>query len=759
MSPLAPSGYDAARSRREDDDLDRWRFAAEIVEVVLATPSDWSVRIGIFGKWGEGKSTVLRFAEQMLNEKQNIVFSFSPWAIQNWNDLWEDFGNRLLEALSAAKIPFDGSWKKSAKDSGKWLESKGLGQIAETAAAFFGREKLYNAAFGVLSRWLKYDGAQIRAIREKLQNRRLVVLIDDLDRCAPELLPQLLLSLRELLDLPGFTFVLAFDDEIVGRALTEKNPAWADGSNFLEKILDFRFHLPAVTEVQKERFISKAIAKYCPFVPMESAKEVQDLLPNNPRKLKALIRSLAALQPQIARHDPDELNWVDMWLAQMLRLESYPFFERLLKGDTLDKEAGTLYQLLTAPSRDKLQDEGREKNQSLKQLIKESGVDNPVVVQRLTQLIEATRSRSSLRFRYVCELAVRPHAVTWKEFRSLYATWAADRRAPILADWIARHAVDRAVSPDDVDEELFEAIVVRRNECLSAAAESASIQEHQSHSGEAGILLEMVEQYLLDLGKLTASRFSKLYGQISYWIGFRKNQHDKALRGQEEKFLLKLLSSAPPALSLELLEVVNPRTWHPDIDEAAIMRQELRDNCAAIAAPKAAREAITFMTRDGGIQSLTERGRFSAVKTCLLRSDSPIWKTPLRDELLELVRTGREDFVVFTNVRTYFMLLIEGIERGIDSIEREEIAGVLADEVFVRCLWETVTSRGIQYRMQITFLRARQSFIRNGVPEALMPLTDDLRSRLREEELKAKSQNSQRAEPLPGQASTAVDPD
>ena len=139
----------------------------------------------------------------MLTEKENIVFSFSPWAIQNWNDLWEDFGNRLLEALSAARIPFDGSWKKAAKDSGKWLESRGLGQVAQTAAAFFGGDKLYNAAFGALSRWLRYDGARISAIREKLQNRRLVVLFDDLDRCAPELIPQLLLSLRELLDLPA----------------------------------------------------------------------------------------------------------------------------------------------------------------------------------------------------------------------------------------------------------------------------------------------------------------------------------------------------------------------------------------------------------------------------------------------------------------------------------------------------------------------------------------------------------------------------
>jgi hypothetical protein len=72
---------------------------------------------------------------------------------------------------------------------------------------------------------------------------------------------------------------------------------------------------------------------------------------------------------------------------------------------------------------------------------------------------------------------------------------------------------------------------------------------------------------------------------------------------------------------------------------------------------------------------------------------------------------------------------------------------------------QTVTSRGIQYRMQIAFLRARQSFIRNGVHEALMPLTDDLRSRLREEELKAKPLNSQQSEPLPGRASAPIDPD
>jgi predicted KAP-like P-loop ATPase len=251
MTDRTLTGYDAAATSLADDDLDRWRFAAEIVEVVLTTPPDWSARIGIFGKWGDGKSTVLRFTEQMLKERDSIVFWFNPWAIQNWNGLWEDFGNRLSAALSASGIRVDGTWLKVAKSSTKWLESKGVNQIVRAGAAVAGKDKVADAAFGLVSQWLKYDGPQIRSIQKKVKNNRLVVLIDDLDRCDPKLLPQLLLSLRELLDLPGFTFLLAFDDEIVGKALIDNNPAWLDGSDFLEKILDFRFHLPPVTEKQK----------------------------------------------------------------------------------------------------------------------------------------------------------------------------------------------------------------------------------------------------------------------------------------------------------------------------------------------------------------------------------------------------------------------------------------------------------------------------------------------------------------------------
>jgi hypothetical protein len=759
MSPLAPSGYDAARSRREDDDLGRWRFAAEIVEVILATPADWSARIGIFGKWGSGKSTVLRFAEQMLRESKNIVFWFNPWAVQDWNDLWEVFGNRLSEALSEAGIAVDSTWLKVAKTSTAWLGSKGAGQIAKAGAAALGKDKAVDAAFGLVSRWLKYDGPQIRAIQKKVKQRRLVVLIDDLDRCAPELLPQLLLSLRELLDLPGFTFVLAFDDEIVARVLIDNNPAWSDGSDFLEKILDFRFHLPSITEKQKERLVLNAMAKYCPFVPQDSTKMIEDLLPDTPRKLKTLVRSLAALRPKIERHDPDELNWTDMWLAQMLRLESHAFVELLLRGDALDREAGTLYQLLKAPSRNRLEGQRQKKNESLTQLIRNSGVKNSATVKRLIQLIEAVRSRSSFMFRYACELAMRPHAVTGKEFRLLFTSWTDDRRPSVLADWIKQHAADRRVDTEDVESELFESILNKRQMCLAAAAESASVPELESKTEEARLLLQMAEQYLLEPGKLGDAEFRRVYGQAMYWIGFRTNPSDKALRLNEEALLSQLCSSASLDLSTKLFEVVYPESVQPFPDEGGAEKKELRDKIVAILFPKAAQHAVTFFTRDSGIRSLTEHGRFLAVRYCLFRPDSPVWKTSLRHDLFGLIRRGSKDSVIYVNAQDFFNLLAQGLGQGIDIASKQDIVTILSDGKLAQCLWQTVTSQGIQYRMRIAFLRARQSFIRNGVPEALMPLTEDLRSRLREEELKAKPENSQQAEPLPGQDSTAVDPD
>src|SRR5262245_16808045 len=104
-------GFDAPTRTQTEDDLDRWRFAAELVSLMTSTPIEWSVRIGVFGKWGEGKTSVLHFAEQMLKSDGHLVFWFNPWAVTNWNELWAEFARSLIGALDEMKINVEGMSK------------------------------------------------------------------------------------------------------------------------------------------------------------------------------------------------------------------------------------------------------------------------------------------------------------------------------------------------------------------------------------------------------------------------------------------------------------------------------------------------------------------------------------------------------------------------------------------------------------------------------------------------------------------------
>ena len=275
-------GYDSAQRLREDDDLGRWRFAAEIAAVIRSTPADWSARIGIFGKWREGKCTILHFLQEMLKPEGNIIFYFTPGAVQQLDELWEEFGNALLEALEAEQFEVESPWKGMTRKFQEKLESSGLSEAAQVAAGIVGKEQLYKSAWRLVGKWLKPDGAQLTKIREKLRGKRVIVLIDDLDRATPELLPKLLLSLREILDLPGFTFVLAFDDEIVANRLVTANSAWGDGDSFLDKILDFHYYLPPVSKAAKRLLLKRMLDRYAKFLPQTSIEPIEHLLPNNP---------------------------------------------------------------------------------------------------------------------------------------------------------------------------------------------------------------------------------------------------------------------------------------------------------------------------------------------------------------------------------------------------------------------------------------------------------------------------------------------
>lgn len=718
-------GYDSALRLKKDDDLGRWRFAAEIAEVIRSTPADWSARIGIFGKWGEGKSTILHFLEEMLKPEGNIVFYFTPWAVQQLDELWEEFGNALLEALEEEKLEVESPWKGMTRRLQEKLESTGLPEVAQGAAELFGKDKVYKSALGLVGRWLKPDGAQVRKIRERLGSQRVIVFIDDLDRATPKLLPKLLLSLREILDLPGFTFVLAFDNEIVADGLVRANNAWGNGNNFLDKILDFHYYLPPVSKTGKRLLLKKMLDRYATFVPQNSIDPIEDLLPDNPRKLKRLVRGLVSLQPQIKRHGADELNWIEIWLAEMIRQESYPFFMRLLDGGDLDLLIGMGYTIRRSERRRKGED--TEDNSDIRKVINEVGGIDEEQAERIIALVIATRSLAGLQLQYSFKFALRPEAITWKEFFQLLAQWKGTPVPDTISSWIAEQSMTNLIDPSDIEAELFQTFLSAKQNAVSKAADATTIDENANHCAEAKSLLEITEQFLKLPDMLTAERFGKLFDQSLYWIAFRVNPADGELRDAERSLIKSLLERASVEQAPEMLDSLiggDPWGFGPDDADTAQLKSAFRNECVACLRPKVESAFVTYLGRPESLRLLSTPKGSPSFRDVLFSADRI--PSVIRSALLNMMQDAKNDNSAFEKANDFLQLLMDAAGNRPSYIPRKSASDIARDRELIAALWKGVTSRHIQFRMLKSYLSKRTALLQLGAQEDDLPLSPEL---------------------------------
>lgn len=324
-------------SIEKDDSLGRWQFAQEIVDLIDGASSWPSSRIGIYGSWGTGKTSILSFIRTILEEKGCPVVSFDPWKFHSPEDLWSSFSFTISSALAS-------------DDDGKFSKSK----MQEMAHKFF-ENKIFESAEKVIEdgdipfsktikALIKGPGKQLLQsgrdkIEQKIQTlcpqKRLVVLIDDLDRTDSKLLPEILMHLRSVLDLDGIIYVLALDPKVVGAALGEMNREWADGYSFLEKIIEYPRWLPEPSEEQWKSMLLEEVGQLKEQIDHEALFTIFGCLPKNPRKLKQYLRYLAALKSKTERFGKDEINLSALYLAQLIRLEYPDTIQKILRDKEL----------------------------------------------------------------------------------------------------------------------------------------------------------------------------------------------------------------------------------------------------------------------------------------------------------------------------------------------------------------------------------------------------------------------------------------
>src|SRR6185436_907837 len=86
---------------------------------------------------------------------------------------------------------------------------------------------------------------------------RMVVFVDDLDRCLPEKAIEVLEAIKVFLDVEGCVFVLGLDHQVIARGIKAKykDRDVVDGNLYLEKIIQLPFQIPPVETRAVEEFV------------------------------------------------------------------------------------------------------------------------------------------------------------------------------------------------------------------------------------------------------------------------------------------------------------------------------------------------------------------------------------------------------------------------------------------------------------------------------------------------------------------------
>lgn len=315
---------DTALESAEDDRLDHVAIVKVAADMVLATKAP--VNIALFGSWGSGKSSFLASLRTALERRSRDVrvvrydawkyggralkLNFIESLAEDLDIKTEDFGTGLVVDQEANRIYLGrylrANWKAlllgllvAAVIAAAWFfatsgaaffvsKERGFGSAMDTTVAgvgtvlglalialLVGPQVLGSAVVKVTMPAPQTDdqfASRFKKLVDKATNdgkKKLVVFVDELDRCSPEDVVTTLVDLKTFLEVPGCVFIVAADREVLESALQkvpqttpirENDPYYSTPGAFLDKIFQHQLSLPPLRPQTLTKFARDLVA-------------------------------------------------------------------------------------------------------------------------------------------------------------------------------------------------------------------------------------------------------------------------------------------------------------------------------------------------------------------------------------------------------------------------------------------------------------------------------------------------------------------
>ena len=218
-------------------------LAKRVAETLARRGDPSSLVIAIYGKSGEGKTTVLDYIEGELVGRRSIAsVRFNPWRFADEGMLLRSFFDTLADVL------------KRSLTTGKERVGELLSQYGGLAAiaSMDVQGVKVSAGQALADLGTSLSAVSLDEIKRRIEQilmeerKRVVILVDDIDRLDRREIHALFRLIKLTADFNYTSYVLAFDQDMVAEALGQAYGSGDldAGQSFLEKIVQVPLNLP-----------------------------------------------------------------------------------------------------------------------------------------------------------------------------------------------------------------------------------------------------------------------------------------------------------------------------------------------------------------------------------------------------------------------------------------------------------------------------------------------------------------------------------
>lgn len=384
MTTLAPLLDDRPTVQ---DALEFAPYRDTLLDILRDNAAQTPLTLGLFGSWGSGKTSLMRMLETGLQRAQLPGYQttwFNAWKYNREDVLWRALILQVLDtlrpaagdstptgdvarALATRAADIDRleeslyrsiEWEELGRWTLDWAKAlRGTAEdAAEVALAFVPGSKPLVALLKQITEAVagKKDAGLAEAFhrevtrqrREQLRSLeqfersfqdlldryivqpggRLIVFVDDLDRCLPDKTIEVLEAIKLFLDVPGCIFVLGLDQDAIIDTIQTRYQGRLKAREYLEKLIQIPFQLPPIEDRNMRGFVNSLV----PHFPDVRCSEVFTKgLPHSPRQVKRTINIFLL-----------------MWRLSRLQLPESIEPVRLAKIVVIQQNCPTLYSLL-----------------------------------------------------------------------------------------------------------------------------------------------------------------------------------------------------------------------------------------------------------------------------------------------------------------------------------------------------------------------------------------------------------------------------